>query len=112
MTRPKHPYTRSPALLKACRELPCQHCGKQDGTVVAAHSNQAAHGKGRAIKACDSRVAALCQWCHSQCDQGQSSRAENRALWWAAHTKTVCALLRAGAWPRDVPIPDTRRFDS
>lgn len=111
MSRPKYPYIRSKALLAACRELPCQRCGKQDGTVVAAHSNQAAHGKGRAIKACDSRVAALCQWCHSQCDQGGGSHANRLEMWWAAHVKTVRELIRRGLWPVGVLIPDTRRFD-
>ena len=42
---PKQAYVRSKALLEACREIPCQHCHRDDGTVVAAHSNQARHGK-------------------------------------------------------------------
>jgi hypothetical protein len=50
---------RNKKLLEACREMPCQHCGSEDGTVVAAHSNQLRDGKGRGIKAHDYRVAAL-----------------------------------------------------
>lgn len=65
---PKFDYVRSPALLKACRELACQHCGKEDGTVVAAHSNQGKHGKGRSVKASDVYVAALCFNCHTVLD--------------------------------------------
>ncbi len=114
MSRPKYPYIRSKALLAACRELPCQHCGLHEGAgrVVAAHSNQAAHGKGRAIKACDTRVASLCDWCHSQCDQGLAPREFKQAMWWAAHVKTVRELVRRGLWPAMVLIPDLRRFDA
>ena len=74
MTRAKFKYIRSPALLKACREIPCQHCGIEDGTVVAAHSNESRHGKGRGIKASDIYIAALCAKCqeqvHSICAKG------------------------------------------
>ncbi len=38
---------RNKKLLEIVREFPCQHCGKQDGTVVAAHSNQLRDGKGK-----------------------------------------------------------------
>ena len=36
MSLQKYPYIRSPALLKACRAIPCTNCGRDDGTVVAA----------------------------------------------------------------------------
>jgi hypothetical protein len=69
----KFRYVRSKKLLEACREIPCQLCGAQDGTVVAAHSNQAKHGKGRGIKASDEFVAALLaaerEACADICDQ-------------------------------------------
>ncbi|MFA5606760.1 MAG: hypothetical protein WDA07_06185 [Leucobacter sp.] len=61
---------RNSDLVTACRMLPCQHCGADDGTVVGAHSNQLRDGKGRGIKAHDCRVAALCASCHSEIDQG------------------------------------------
>ena len=38
---------RNPKLLVACRQLSCQLCETEDGTVVAAHSNQLADGKGK-----------------------------------------------------------------
>lgn len=107
---PKFEYVRSPALLKACRELPCQHCGKQDGTVVAAHSNQAKHGKGRGIKASDVFVAALCCNCHTVLDQSPVGNRQWRVrMWSAAWIKTVAALVACGLWPDDVPIPDTEQ---
>lgn len=102
----KFVYIRSPALLKACREIPCQYCGRADGTVVAAHSNQAQHGKGRGIKASDQFIAALCAWCHAALDQGNAmSRTERIALWTKAHIKTVTELMRRGLWPAGVPVP-------
>ena len=66
------------------------HCGAQDGTVVAAHSNQLRDGKGRGLKAHDYRIAALCYRCHSDLDQGARMTKEERLnLWEEAHRKTV-----------------------
>jgi hypothetical protein len=81
---------RSKKLLEIVRQSPCQNCGAQDGTVVAAHSNQLRDGKGRGIKADDYRIAALCFRCHSELDQGtKMSRAERVELWEESHRKTV-----------------------
>ena len=85
---------RNTKLLEAVRALPCQHCGRADGTVVAAHSNQLRDGKGRGIKAHDYRIAALCFLCHSKLDQGaQMSRAEREEMWESAHRRTVGQLF-------------------
>ncbi len=108
---PKFAYVRSKALLEACRLIPCQHCGCDDGTVCAAHSNQAQHGKGKSIKASDVFVAALCFRCHSTLDQGSHlTRNEREAMWGDAHRKTVRLLLARGLWPITVPVPDLRVF--
>lgn len=108
---PKTTYVRSRQLLSACREIPCQHCGAQDGTVVAAHSNRGSHGKGRGMKASDQYVASLCHTCHFEVDQGSRlSHDERAAIWDKAHDRTVRELLGRGLWPLDVPIPDLRRF--
>ena len=81
---------RNKKLLEIVRESPCQHCGRQDGTVVAAHSNQLRDGKGRGIKAYDYRISALCFTCHSDLDQGNRlSREERLELWEEAHRKTI-----------------------
>ena len=88
---------RNDRLLKAVRAFPCQHCNRQDGTVVAAHSNQLRDGKGRGIKAHDYRIAALCHRCHAELDQGaRLSRAEREEMWEAAHRKTVGLLFETG----------------
>lgn len=109
---PKFSYVRSKALLVACREIPCQSCGVADGTVVAAHSNQARHGKGRSIKASDVFVASLCGKCHSDLDQGAAmSRDERAGMWDAAHRNTVRELVRRGLWPMNCPIPETRAMN-
>lgn len=81
---------RNKKLLEVVRKSPCQHCGRDDGTVVAAHSNLLRDGKGRGIKASDYRIAALCFTCHSDLDQGaKMSREERKELWEAAHRSTI-----------------------
>jgi len=81
---------RNKKLLETLRKSPCQECGREDGTVVAAHSNQLRDGKGRGIKADDFRVAALCYSCHMELDQGKSlSKAERIEIWEEAHRKTI-----------------------
>jgi len=108
----KFTYVRSKALLVACREIPCQNCGMADGTVVAAHSNQARHGKCKAKKASDQFVASLCMKCHSDLDQGAQMTREQRAgMWDNAHRNTVKTLVKRGLWPLDVEIPDIRSMN-
>lgn len=88
---------RNKALLEAVRASPCQSCGLEDGTVVAAHSNQLRDGKGRGIKAHDYRIAALCYGCHMELDQGVSLNREKRLeLWEQAHRKTIGWLFEKG----------------
>ena len=89
---------RDPKLLKAIRGCACQRCGVEDGTIVAAHSNQLKDGKGRGIKSHDYRIAALCYRCHAEIDQGKDmSRAERVEAWEEAHRKTIGLLFDNGA---------------
>lgn len=108
MNHLKSPVFRSRALLNLFRLIPCQHCGRDDGTVCAAHSNWGVHGKAGALKADDRRCASLCSLCHVPLlDQGtQLSRIERLALWWTAHIKSVSLLVHRGLWIADVPVPD------
>ena len=88
---------RNKKLLEILRQSPCQKCGRKDGTVVAAHSNQLRDGKGRGIKAYDYRVAALCYSCHMELDQGKSlSKAERIEIWEEAHRKSIGWLFETG----------------
>jgi hypothetical protein len=81
---------RNKKLLEIVRQSPCQHCGRNDGTVVAAHSNQLRDGKGRGIKAHDYRIGALCYSCHMELDQGiKLSKQERVELWDECHRKTI-----------------------
>ena len=81
---------RNKKLLEIVRESPCQHCGREDGTVVAAHSNQMRDGKGRSLKANDFRIAALCHECHSTIDSGRDLTREERIdAWERAHRETI-----------------------
>ena len=85
---------RNKKLLELVRQSPCQTCGNQNGTVVAAHSNQLRDGKGRGIKAHDYRIAALCYSCHMELDQGKSlDKAERVEIWEEAHRKTIAWLF-------------------
>ena len=97
--RPKFQYVRSKKLMEAYRTIPCQSCGRDDGTVCGAHSNWATEGKGRGIKASDDKCASLCSRCHTSLDQGYSMSAlEKREMWTKAHLKTVEELTKRGLW--------------
>lgn len=103
MRFPKYDYVRSPTLLRNARQIPCQNCGADDGTVVAAHTNWGG-GKGRGIKASDNLIASLCFTCHAELDQGKNlSKEERQEMWHKSHIKTVDKLVTLGLWPDNVP---------
>lgn len=90
---------RNKRLLEACRELPCQICGKQDGTVVAAHSNQngTRDGKGMGHKASDAAVASLCFHYHQKIDSGKEwTKQQRKEIWDMAHIRTMRRLIEEG----------------
>ena len=92
--------------MKLVRELRCQNCKADDGTIVGAHSNQLIHGKGRGIKSSDVFVASLCFRCHMLIDQGSTlSKAERQDIWERAHLRTVHQLVIYNKWPKEVPLP-------
>jgi hypothetical protein len=90
---------RSKKLLDAAKDAPvCMGCGKQNnGEVVMAHSNQLRDGKGTGIKAHDYRVAAMCNDCHYEIDNGTWLSREQRVdKWEEAHRKTIGWLIESG----------------
>lgn len=88
---------RNKKLLEAARLIPCQLCGIEDGTCVAAHSNQLIDGKGKGIKSHDYRIAALCYRCHAEIDQGSKLSKESRVeMWETAHRKTIGEFFERG----------------
>ena len=81
---------RNKKLLEIVREAPCMMCSIQDGTVVAAHSNQLRDGKGTGIKSQDFRIAALCHQCHHMIDNDKTLDKHDRIeAWEEAHRKTI-----------------------
>lgn len=109
---PKRSYVRSQTLREAYRLIPCQHCGRDDGTVCCAHSNWSLHGKGGHIKADDSAGASLCAACHVPIlDQGSHlSREERKKMWWRAHVASINLLVNLGLWPEGIAVPQTHFY--
>ena len=88
---------RSRKLLDSARDESCASCGSEDGTIVAAHSNQQRDGKGMGTKAADYRIAYLCGKCHFEIDQGSKlTKEERREIWESAHRVTVGRLFERG----------------
>lgn len=70
---------RNQKRLAAIRKLPCIRCGNPNSQ--AAHSNSSRDGKGRGIKADDSKTVCLCYSCHFKFDTFQlGNRAESEAM--------------------------------
>ena len=87
---------RNRKLLDVIRQSPCQACGREDGTIVAAHSNQLRDGKGRGLKSHDYRVAALCYACHMELDQGTKMDKDQRVQFFEdAHRATIGWLFES-----------------
>ena len=85
---------RNKKLLEIARLLPCQHCGIEDGTVVAAHSNQLRDGKGRGLKSSDFRIASLCFRCHAEADTSSTlTKVARIEMWEQAHRATIGELF-------------------
>lgn len=79
--------------LAAIRKLPCIRCGNPNSQ--AAHSNSAKHGKGRGIKADDSKTIPLCFKCHAAFDTFQlGNRAESEAMFdqWLVRVNRMLAM--------------------
>ncbi len=88
---------RSRKLLDSARGHGCQApgCGRDDGTIVAAHSNQGRHGKGGALKAHDCFVAFLCARCHAYVDtDSKASQADRTAVWMGGFIRSVPLFRR------------------
>lgn len=85
---------RNDKLLKLAQRSPCQICGIEDGTIVAAHSNQLRDGKGRGLKSSDAAIAFLCYHCHNEIDQGNELTKQQRIyIWDEAHRKSMRWLI-------------------
>lgn len=85
-------------LLNAAATYRCAHCHRDDGTVVAAHCNELALGRGFAHKTPDYMVAYLCHECHDVVDgrRGGLDLEQKRAMWNRAFVVTQSWLWRDG----------------
>lgn len=84
---------RNQKRLAAIRKLPCIRCGNPNSQ--AAHSNSSRDGKGRGIKADDSKTISLCHSCHFQFDTFQlGNRAESEAMFdqWLVKVDRMLAM--------------------
>ena len=81
---------RNKQLLEIVRKSPCQHCGIEDGSVVAAHANLLRLGKAKGMKCHDCYISALCFKCHFILDQGKDlSKSEREEMWIESYLKTM-----------------------
>lgn len=96
---------RNQKLRDDARGQVCAHCGADDETIVSAHANGNASGKGMGHKGSDALTAWMCYRCHSWLDQGRGpdptncfgdSREEKRQVWAGAYQRTMVERFEQG----------------
>jgi len=80
---------RSPALRRSAQGEACVACGRNDGSIVWAHSNEGEHGKGKSLKCHDLLGNYLCFYCHYDYDFGTATREEKQAFFREHYPKTM-----------------------
>lgn len=97
---PKDSVFRSRKLLDHAEGQSCVRCGREDGTIVAAHYSgigSAALGKGTGRKPSDAATAHLCRACHGAFDQYETPNDDGRSVaFLLLVVKTWDRLLRQG----------------
>lgn len=93
---PKKPRAENRALLDLAAGKPCLVqvrgvCKQRTETTIAAHSNKAAHGKGKSIKAHDYYSVWCCFECHIWLDQGPMPAHVKDVVFMNAHLRQVNA---------------------
>lgn len=88
---PKKRAGHNKVMRNACRGESCYlripgicHGVQDQETVVPAHSNEAAHGKGLGLKARDEFTVPACWRCHHEHDQGHLFTHEQKCVFWRA----------------------------
>ena len=97
--RQREPRLKSKRITDDARDMPCQSCGVNDGTVINAHCNDMEF-RGMGMKCDDALSAWCCGTCHSLID-GQSGNLtldEKRQMWDRAFKRTVRMRFRLGLW--------------
>lgn len=91
---PKLKTYRNVKLLLLARGQSCVECGIDDGTIVAAHSN---NGKGMGLKSSDSSIMFLCHACHAEYDQGKMMTKDEKINFsYRNNSKTLRILIEQG----------------
>lgn len=94
---PKEKTLSLPAMRRLANGEACVECGREDGTVVAAHANFSEFGKGGRLKASDAAIMFLCSLCHHELDQGhRMNRAEKLAMTYRCIARTLVRLIEKG----------------
>lgn len=105
MSLQKSPRYESKKLLQSAKGRPCQNCGCENETTVAAHANWYEYGKGRGLKSHDWAIAWLCYDCHTWLDGGVALLLDPtkrylsydaHKMWNTAHVKTLTILFNEG----------------
>lgn len=78
-------------------------CNYNPETVVLAHSNSLADGKGKGLKAHDHTGVWACYACHSWLDQGRASAQEKQAAFEAAQLRMIYRLRDIATSPSIKP---------
>jgi len=91
---------RNQAIIDAAKGEPCTMysplCNGDPATVVACHSDELVHGKGRGIKAHDLFVFFGCSGCHQWYGSSDVPRHEKREAFHYAHARTINRLIEKG----------------
>jgi Protein of unknown function (DUF1364) len=89
---------RIATLRDSARTETCTHCGADDGTIVWAHSNALAHGRGASFKAHDLMGAYLCHRCHDLVDgrAGALTKQQKRFMFIEAWAASMVRLIEKG----------------
>lgn len=94
VTKPAFNKLRDRDYLDLCRLIGCQNPACNSTQAVPAHCNDAWAGKGRGTKASDGIVAALCDACHYEYDQGhRMSREQKEVFFLVAYARTQNQFL-------------------
>jgi Protein of unknown function (DUF1364) len=104
MRFPKSPSTHNQAFRDLARGQDCTMnvlgvCNYDSETVVLAHSNSMADGKGKGYKANDHSGVWACHACHAWLDQGKASKAEKDAAFEAAQLRMIYKLAEIASSP-------------
>lgn len=104
----KQPRRENAAFRALAQGQPCTMnvpgvCNYNPETVVLAHSNALADGKGKGYKAHDHTGVWACYACHTWLDQGRASKREKRLAFESAQVRMIQRLADIACSPTSRP---------